>query len=251
MESTENSFQFHEHDRPGDVVDHADQNNTTSANVNMNMKDKRNSTSPSQDSHSSSIVESIRNVNENCDPATFENKWTAEVDQCLNDVFGFTHLRPLQRYAINAILDKKDCLLVMPPGAGKSLCYQLPAMLPSQRSGFTLVVSPLVSLKEDQVMSMTGQFKLPRHSVVCFDSRTSRVLQNYINDSLRSRPQRLAQETNKVRCTQEMNLRLVENIHKVSTHILTTTYIHTFASIFRRPLLFHKLPNYGNQLNIT
>jgi len=62
--------------------------------------------------------------------------------------FGFASLRPLQGKAIQASLSGRDALLVMPTGGGKSLCYQAPALL---RAGLTVVVSPLISLMQDQV----------------------------------------------------------------------------------------------------
>ena len=63
--------------------------------------------------------------------------------------FGFPGFRPGQREAVEAALAGRDVLLVMPTGAGKSLCYQLPALEDADR--LTLVVSPLVSLMQDQV----------------------------------------------------------------------------------------------------
>jgi ATP-dependent DNA helicase RecQ len=69
----------------------------------------------------------------------------------LREHFGFTAFRPGQAEAVAAALDGRDLLVVMPTGAGKSLCYQLPALL---RDGLTLVVSPLVSLMQDQVEAL-------------------------------------------------------------------------------------------------
>jgi ATP-dependent DNA helicase RecQ len=62
--------------------------------------------------------------------------------------FGFDAFRPGQEEAVRAALEGRDALVVMPTGAGKSLCYQLPALV---RDDLTLVVSPLVSLMQDQV----------------------------------------------------------------------------------------------------
>ena len=62
--------------------------------------------------------------------------------------FGLTEFRPGQEEVVCAVLDGESVLAVMPTGAGKSLCYQLPAMVPG---GLTLVVSPLISLMHDQL----------------------------------------------------------------------------------------------------
>ena len=69
----------------------------------------------------------------------------------LQEHFGFSAFRPGQEEAVRAVLADRDVLVVMPTGAGKSLCYQLPALM---REDVTLVVSPLVSLMEDQVQAL-------------------------------------------------------------------------------------------------
>ncbi len=69
----------------------------------------------------------------------------------LRDVFGHAAFRPSQEEVCRAIAEGKDALVVMPTGAGKSLCYQLPGLA---RGGTTLVVSPLLSLIEDQVSKL-------------------------------------------------------------------------------------------------
>ena len=71
--------------------------------------------------------------------------------EVLKAVFGYDSFRQGQESVINAVLDGRDILAVMPTGAGKSLCYQVPAML---LSGITLVISPLISLMQDQVKAL-------------------------------------------------------------------------------------------------
>ncbi len=69
----------------------------------------------------------------------------------LSRVFGFDGFRPGQDVVIRSILDGEDVLAVMPTGGGKSLCYQLPALL---RPGLAVVVSPLIALMRDQVLQL-------------------------------------------------------------------------------------------------
>ena len=71
-----------------------------------------------------------------------------DLTQALQQYFGFDHFRVGQLAIINAVMSGKDVLGVMPTGAGKSLCYQLPAIM---KDGLTIVVSPLISLMKDQV----------------------------------------------------------------------------------------------------
>ena len=71
--------------------------------------------------------------------------------ECLRKTFGFADFRAGQDDIISAILDGRDVLAVMPTGGGKSLCYQLPALL---RDGLTIVVSPLIALMRNQVAQL-------------------------------------------------------------------------------------------------
>src|SRR3954465_653714 len=71
-----------------------------------------------------------------------------DLSAALHQHFGFRAFRPGQREACEAALAGRDVLVVMPTGSGKSLCYQLPALM---REDLTIVVSPLVALMQDQV----------------------------------------------------------------------------------------------------
>ena len=93
----------------------------------------------------------------------------------LREVFGYEAFRPGQRDAIEAILSGRDVLAVMPTGAGKSLCYQIPALV---MDGITLVISPLISLMRDQVDALVQ----------------SGVRAAYINSTLTPRQHALAME---------------------------------------------------------
>ena len=79
------------------------------------------------------------------------------LDRALADVFGFGQLRPGQAEIIAEILEGQPVVAVMPTGAGKSLCYQLPAVVLGERGGVTLVVSPLIALMKDQVDALTAR----------------------------------------------------------------------------------------------
>lgn len=72
----------------------------------------------------------------------------------LASVFGFSDFRPGQEEVVRSLLDGRDTLAVMPTGAGKSLCFQLPAVM---QPGLTVVVSPLIALMDDQVRALRLQ----------------------------------------------------------------------------------------------
>src|SRR3954471_7245251 len=72
----------------------------------------------------------------------------------LQALFGLDDFRPAQRGVIEDVMAGRDVLCVMPTGAGKSLCYQLPAAI---QGGLTIVVSPLISLMEDQVNQLRDE----------------------------------------------------------------------------------------------
>lgn len=72
----------------------------------------------------------------------------SHLSQILEQYWGYTSFRPLQREAMEAVLDGRDSLLVLPTGGGKSICFQAPSLA---RDGLAVVVSPLISLMRDQV----------------------------------------------------------------------------------------------------
>jgi len=99
--------------------------------------------------------------------------------QVLRDTFGYQQFRPGQQTIIETVLAGRDCLVVMPTGGGKSLCYQIPALV---QSGLTVVVSPLISLMKDQV----DQLLANGVTAACLNSTQSREEQQGIMAGCRS-----------------------------------------------------------------
>lgn len=79
------------------------------------------------------------------------NPFYQSADNLVRTLFGFSGIRPAQQPVMKAVLAGADVLAIMPTGAGKSLCYQVPALV---MGGLTVVVSPLIALMRDQVMQM-------------------------------------------------------------------------------------------------
>ncbi|MFT4605436.1 MAG: ATP-dependent DNA helicase RecQ [Rhodothermales bacterium] len=98
----------------------------------------------------------------------------ATPESVLQDVFGFSEFRPGQREVIDAVLAGKDCIALMPTGAGKSLTYQLPARL---LEGTVLVLSPLISLMKDQVdaIQSLGFRAVAINSTLSYEERRTRM----------------------------------------------------------------------------
>ncbi len=118
-----------------------------------------------------------------------------EIKLVLAERFGFDDFRPFQERVCEAVVAGRDVLLVMPTGAGKSLCYQLPGIA---RGGSTLVVSPLIALMEDQVIKLQQDgFSAERiHSGRPFEESraAARAWQNGELDFLYVAPERLGIE---------------------------------------------------------
>ncbi|XP_057758579.1 ATP-dependent DNA helicase Q-like 2 [Arachis stenosperma] len=106
-----------------------------------------------------------------------EFQWDSQADDLRLNIFGISSYRANQREIINAIMSGRDVLVIMAAGGGKSLCYQLPAVL---RDGIALVVSPLLSLIQDQVMGLTA-LGIPAHMLT---STTSKEDEKFIYKAL-------------------------------------------------------------------
>ncbi|ARD18179.1 ATP-dependent DNA helicase RecQ [Edwardsiella piscicida] len=97
----------------------------------------------------------------------------------LKDTFGYQQFRPGQQAIVEAAIAGRDCLVVMPTGGGKSLCYQIPALV---RDGLTIVVSPLISLMKDQV----DQLQANGVNAACLNSTLNREQQQAVYAGCRS-----------------------------------------------------------------
>jgi DNA topoisomerase-3 len=106
----------------------------------------------------------------------------AQLTELLRERFGFSSFRPHQEAVCRAVTRGADALLVMPTGAGKSLCYQLPGIA---RAGTTLVVSPLIALMEDQVIKLQEQgFRAERIHSGRNRAESRRVCEDYLAGAL-------------------------------------------------------------------
>ncbi|WKS81067.1 ATP-dependent DNA helicase RecQ [Edwardsiella tarda] len=114
--------------------------------------------------------------------AVIDSEMLAE--RVLKDTFGYQQFRPGQRAIVEAAIAGRDCLVVMPTGGGKSLCYQIPALV---RDGLTIVVSPLISLMKDQV----DQLQANGVNAACLNSTLSREQQQAVYAGCRSGELRL------------------------------------------------------------
>lgn len=104
------------------------------------------------------------------------------LEEALKHFFGYDSFRPGQKKIIEAALQNKDLLTIMPTGGGKSLCFQLPALL---RKGITIVVSPLIALMQDQVDALqdNGINAVYLNSSLEYEARRSRqiaILENKV-----------------------------------------------------------------------
>lgn len=101
--------------------------------------------------------------------------------QVLKQYFGYDSFKAGQESIINAILSKRDTLAIMPTGAGKSICYQIPGMI---LPGITVVISPLISLMQDQVKAL-NEAGIPATFINSFlsDSDISEILEKAENNA--------------------------------------------------------------------
>lgn len=120
-----------------------------------------------------------------------QHEWSREVKAAMKERFHLRGFRPNQLEAINATLGGKDAFVLMPTGGGKSLCYQLPAIINSGKTnGVTVVISPLLSLMQDQV----DHLQKLKIQALLINSEVTTEHRRLVMDSLRDpQPQKFIQ----------------------------------------------------------
>ena len=137
--------------------------------------------------------------------------------QTLKTYFGYTQFRPLQEEIITSILHKEDTLVLMPTGGGKSICFQLPALM---TEGTAIVISPLISLMKDQVEALQAN-GVPAYALNSANDETTNVLLK--QECLRGKvkllyisPERLLSEINFLLRDIRISLFAIDEAHCIS-----------------------------------
>lgn len=137
--------------------------------------------------------------------------------QLLKKYFGYDQFRPLQEDIINSILNGNDTLVLMPTGGGKSLCFQIPALL---KDGLALVISPLISLMQDQVAALrangipaaflNSSLNIAEEDAIINDCRNQQLKLLYVS------PERALSELNRILQDLPISLIAIDEAHCIS-----------------------------------
>lgn len=141
-------------------------------------------TAEKEDLQSQYSLAKIRNRPDTSQWIETKFEWSEKITALLREKFKFDKFRSKQLAAINATLSKKDVLLLMPTGGGKSLVYQLPALINKR---LTLVVSPLISLIEDQLIALKN-FDI---EAATLNSSSTKEEKKYVHGSMTSETSKL------------------------------------------------------------
>src|SRR5690606_29086096 len=161
--------------------------------------------------------------------------------------WGFDTFRPLQKEIIQNLLDNNDVIALMPTGGGKSLCFQVPALI---KPGICIVVSPLIALMEDQVKALQAKHikAMALTGGIPF-KEVDTMLDNCIYGNykfLYLSPERLQQELVQERIKQmQVNLIAVDEAHCISQ------WGHDFRPAYRNISLLRELQPSANVIALT
>ena len=140
-----------------------------------------------------------------------------EMLNILKTYFGYTEFRPKQKEIITNILNRKDALVLMPTGGGKSLCYQIPALM---MEGTAIVVSPLISLMKDQVEALQANGISARAlNSMNTDTENASVRMECLQGKVKLlyiSPERLVSETNYLLRDIKISLFAIDEAHCIS-----------------------------------
>ena len=140
-----------------------------------------------------------------------------EMQNILKTYFGYTEFRPKQKEIITNILNRKDTLVLMPTGGGKSLCYQIPALM---MEGTAIVVSPLISLMKDQVEALQANGISARAlNSMNTDTENASVRMECLQGKVKLlyiSPERLISETNYLLRDIKISLFAIDEAHCIS-----------------------------------
>ena len=164
----------------------------------------------------------------------------SQLSETLNQYFGFNTFRNGQEPVVRRLLNTESSVAIFPTGAGKSLCYQLPAMM---LPGLTLVVSPLLSLMKDQLDFLLGK-KIPAARL---DSTLSRDDYNSILENAKSGKLKILM----ISVERFKNERFRNHLEKMNVSLLAVDEAHCISEWghnFRPDYL--KLPQYRREFNI-
>lgn len=156
------------------------------------------------------------------------------MEEHLKKYFGYNEFRDYQKEIVSAILAQRDVLAILPTGAGKSICYQLPALM---MSGIAVVISPLISLMQDQVVSLSKNDLPAAFLNSSLPSYEIQHVMNHLNEYklLYVAPERFADE-NFIRCLKQSSISFfaIDEAHCISQ------WGHSFRPEYRKFSLLKK-----------